>query len=119
MLCPGGYDHSSVANHAFLLGCQADGYILCVNKDDEDDDIEQTITYLQSIYRAHVLAMVLSPMARNTKWSIVNNTKNIIQSDVLIEHKAYLEKRFNLPVLIINGPAEAESLANICVKYFT
>lgn len=116
---PCGYASYTTSQYEFLLGCQADAYILCVNVDDSYENIHQIIKYLESIYNAKVLAIVLSPILTTTKWSIINNVKNRIDPPTLINFQKKLSELLNLPVFILNGPENAKHLMNVCVDFFS
>jgi hypothetical protein len=116
---PSGYNACTTAVHEFLLGCQADAYILCISYGDELDDIRNTINYLESLYSASVIAMVLSPKASNMKWSIINSTANRVDPSKLKNYQQKVSNFFSIPVFILNHQNDIKPLMDLCIDYFS
>ena len=74
----------SVHNTELLLGSEPDGVILVVNFDDPYEYIKRTINYIQSIQETTVIALVVYPINKDTKWSVLGSYSSTCNIEELI-----------------------------------
>lgn len=105
-------------SYDFILGCEPDAYILCVNVNDELDYIDRTIKYLESVVPAKVLSLVIFPFCRNLKWSVLGNSFKCVDENMLENRRKELSSIFKKKVFILNRTDEMKLLFQECVNYF-
>ena len=116
---PGGPAYYPVCQQELLMGCQADAYILVVCVDNPIPYIGRNIAYLESILNAKVLALAVSPLSNNDRWSSLNNKLELICEDLQEEFCNKLYKEFGIPALSLQKKTEVKNLADICIDYFS
>lgn len=107
-----------VMQHELLLGCQADAYILCVSVDDDIDYIKRTKLYLESIFESQVIAIVISRITMEDRWSTISakyHLENLKESSVKVQE---LKKIFNIPVYILDDKNTETKIVDECINYF-
>lgn len=106
-------------NQELLLGSEPDICIICVNTLDDISYVKRTIEYLESWIDTKVIAMVLYPLERNLRWSVMGNYTSFISEEELEKKKNELSEEFQRSVFILNRPEEIEELYQQCINYFT
>ena len=108
----------SLYNIEMLLACEPDIVILCVNYSDDFAYIQKTISFLEIYQETKVNALVLYPVSKNLRWSVLGN--NLVMTDIAeLELKANeLKQAFSLPVYILGVDEDMGELFQNCVNYF-
>lgn len=106
-----------ISQHEVLLGSQPDAYILVVSIEDEPEYVRHTINYLESLFEAKVLALVVYPQVHEDKWSVIGNRFKLVEQEELSDFVEQLRLRFDLPVFVLGK--ETDKLTNICIDYFS
>lgn len=123
--CQSGTIHYDVSNlnqyairqYGFLLGTNADKYILCVNIFDEKGYIERTINYLDNLYEGKVIGIALLTINKEyTQNGILKRTYNM-NNKQLESVKNDLRQSFNLPVYVI-GTDDIWELTENIINHF-
>ncbi len=105
-------------NHYFVLGTNPDAFLLMINVFDEQEYIEKTIQYLESIVSCDVLAIVLFPVSRQIKWGELGDLSEHYSGDVLEKTARELKKALNRDVFILDNDRHMEHLCRLCLEYF-
>lgn len=108
-----------IMQHELLLGGQADAYILCVSVDDDLRYIQRTKDYLESIYESEVIAIVVSRITMEDRWSTISakyHLKSYEESQAVAEQ---IFQTFGIPVYILDADDVAIKTVDTCINYFT
>lgn len=116
---PGGPAYYPVCQQELLMGCQADAYILVVCVDNPIPYIRRNIAYLESILNAKVLALAVSPLSNNDRWSSLNNKLELISKDIQDDFCNELYNEFGIPALSLQKKAEIKKIVDLCIDYFS
>lgn len=108
-----------IAQHELILGSEPDAYVLCVNINDEIDYINRTILYLESVLSAKVIALVIFPLCRNMKWSVLGSSFEKVNENLLESKREELSNIFQRKTFILNHSEEMTQLTEECIDYFT
>jgi uncharacterized NAD-dependent epimerase/dehydratase family protein len=104
--------------YEFLCGTMPDAIVLCVNYEDEEDYINSTILFLETVSSAQVISLVIFPFKKFSEWSVLNDTFVEIERGLLEERKKYLENKFRKKVFISNDSVELDTLFNRIIEFF-
>lgn len=99
-----------------VLGTCPDAIILCVNVYDTMDYIMRTVNYLESIIRAKVIGLVLSPLDLNSKMNFSNLYKKTINEELVQDFKNNIKSKTNLEVYRQN---DISKIVDLVVNYFS
>ena len=105
-------------SYEFLLGTDADAYLLCVNYEDSYNYISRTINYLESLTGGKVISIVLFPYRNRDTWSGIRLSQDVIETKELEIKRRELTKEFGIPVYINCMENEIKDLFETCVDYF-
>lgn len=114
----GGPKEYPVVQHELLLGCQADGYILCINNDAPIDYIKRTISYLEGVYESEVIALVVSPLSIVARWSTIQSAHGTISKEEMDQIINNLKDNFSIPILPMSDFSFYEKIADVVTDYF-
>lgn len=109
----------TIPQHEFLMGTLPDAIILCVNSFDEISYIDRTICYIESVTEGKVICLMLSPIVRNLKWSVLGNRQYIENGEVISIYKEKLIQNFSIPVYELFDDKEMENCYQTIIKFFT
>lgn len=102
----------------FLLGTYPDSVILCVNYDDEIDDIKRSISFLESAIQCNVIALCVFPSKRLLKNDFFSPREQITEQEA-IEIKEELYNTFNISSFIIGNSEDMISLYKLIVNNYS
>lgn len=108
-----------IMQHELILGTQADAYILCVSMEDDFEYIKRTKMYLESIYESEVIAIVVSRITMEDRWSTISAKYHLENHEISQEFAKKLADIFNIPVYILDEDETALKVVDACVKYFS
>lgn len=108
-----------IYNHEILLAADPDAIILCVNMTDDIDYIRRTITFLENYQFSKVIALVIYPVIKDMRWSVLGIKKGEVNNSKTVEFKQFLIKHFNLPVFVLGKQDDMLNLYNEAVDYFS
>jgi uncharacterized NAD-dependent epimerase/dehydratase family protein len=102
----------------FLLGTKPDAVILCINYHDKPDDIQRTITGIESLAKCRVIACSLFPLGYKDDWDMVRGTKTLIEEDRLKEFCKKVTGTVERPCYILDGEEGPELLYRESITFF-
>jgi len=105
-------------NYELLLASDPDAIILCVNAHDSFEYIARCISFLESFIDTKVIALVLFPLRKNYRWSVLGVNKDIIDQRELDKYAIRLAEHFKIPCLKLNDKNDINLLFNHCIEYF-
>lgn len=91
----------TIPQHEYLVGVMPDVIILCVNIFDDFDYIQRTINYIEAVTEGKTICLMLCPLARNLKWSVLGNRQYMESEKKIMEYKNRMEDYFSCPVYIL------------------
>ena len=105
-----------VDQYVFMLGAQADVYILCVNPHDELDYIERTVNFINCISAGRVVALVMFPRGirgnmRAFQYSISNYGDDELENAI-----NRVSRRLGLPVYKLDDSESIDQLYENVIK---
>lgn len=107
-----------VSQLLFLLGCNPDAVILCVNIDDSEEYIERTIQVIESLGSCKVICIAIYPFSYKNGWGIIRSKKEKVSDEEIKEMQKKLNDRFHIPVVETGDSEAAQVLAQSCIHYF-
>ncbi|MDD6261770.1 MAG: S8 family serine peptidase [Clostridiales bacterium] len=116
---PGGPSYYPVCQHELLMGCQADAYILVVCIDNPLTYIRRNITFLESLFNSKVIAIAVSPLTNNDRWSTLNNQLELLSYESQISYCKELQNATGIPVFPFQTETDIKSITNVCLSYFS
>lgn len=116
---PGGPSYYPVSQQELLMGCQADAYILVVCIDNPLSYIKRNIAYLESLLNAKVIALAVSPLSNNDRWSTLNNRLELIDEKLQEAFCKELNETFKIPAFSLQNKQDIKKMVGICVNYFS
>lgn len=115
---PGGPSYYPVSQQELLMGCQADAYILVVCIDNPLSYIKRNISYLESLFNSKVIALAVSPLSNDDRWSTLSSRLELIDGN---SQKAFCEKlveTFNIPSFPCQNKWDIKKIVELCIGYF-
>lgn len=91
-----------IDQYAFLLGIQADYYILCVNPHDELEYVSRTIQFINSIDTGKVMAVVVFPVKMTETFLGQKFQKSFLDKSESDEVVMQLKNEFQLPTFVLD-----------------
>ena len=116
---PGGPDYYPVSQYELLLGCQADAYILVVSTDIPIEYIRRNVSFLESIFESKVIALAVSPLTNNDRWSSISSRLELVDNDIEQAFIQKLSENFNLPVFCLKHDEQIKAIADTCIEFFS
>ncbi|MFZ2647287.1 MAG: DUF1611 domain-containing protein [Lactococcus chungangensis] len=108
----------SVHNTELLLGSEPDGVILVVNFDDPYEYIKRTINYIQSIQETTVIALVVYPINKDTKWSVLGSYSSTCNIEELINFQKEIYKETGKKCFIANEDKNIKLVTEEIISFF-
>ena len=99
-----------------ILGTCPDAILLCINVYDPIDYIIRTINFLESIIKAKVIGLVLSPLDINNKMLLSNLYKKEVSAESRVMFINKLKKEINIEIYTQN---EIVQIVDSIIDYFT
>lgn len=115
----GSLGYFPIAQHDFLLGVYADGYILCVNITDDIDYIKRTIAYLTSVTDAKVIAIVIYPLIYNNSNGYLTTVLEVADCDRLLERATFIETEVGINSYSMNDATLMQKLQKDIEVFFS
>jgi len=81
-------------NYEYILGVCPDIFILQVNVDDDIEYIKKVIKFCESISNGTVIAITISSIIQNSRWSIIGNKHIFASENIVIQKKGRNKKLF-------------------------
>lgn len=75
--------------------------------------------YLESIYESEVIAIVVSRITMEDRWSTISAKYHLENYEITQEFAKKLADIFNIPVYILDEDETALKVVDTCVKYFS
>lgn len=116
---PGGPSYYPICQHELLMGCQADAYILVVCIDNPLPYIKRNIMYLESLYNSKVIAIAVSPLTNNDRWSTLNNQLELLSYETQESYCKEIQNTIGIPTFPFQTETDIKSITNVCLSYFT
>ncbi len=101
----------------FVLGVKPDCSFLCVNLWDSFEYISKCVNYLESFFNNRVLGFFILDNVSREIWTEFGKEEITEAVDIEI-FKKKLERKFNIPVFIINDPSSILEATRDVIKYF-
>ena len=101
------------------MGCQADAYILVVCIDNPLSYIKRNISYLESLFNSKVIALAVSPLSNDDRWSTLSSRLELIDGN---SQKAFCEKlveTFNIASFPCQNKWDIKKIVELCIGYFS
>lgn len=116
-------DYSNVAcfttyQQSLLFAVRPDICVLCVNVDDSLEYVKRTIMYLETISETKVLAVMISPISKISRWTIIGN-KYLEVTEKHISDAKQKYSALGLEVLEANKKSDIGILVDKCIEYLT
>jgi hypothetical protein len=105
-------------NYELLLASDPDAIVLCINHKDSLDYIKRCISFLENFVETKVIALVLFPIQKSYKWSVMGTNKNLIDQNELNICINNLKNIFKIPIFNLADKNHMKLLFNHCVSYF-
>ena len=117
------YDYGNIiqfpmAQYDFLMGCQPDRVILCVNPYDEINYIFRTILFIESSVDCKVIAVVVFPKTIKDDWTGIYGGKQMLskkQYNMICEE---LFNKLNIPVFKLGDDSDMQILTDLVIDSF-
>lgn len=109
----------AIQNTELLLGTEPDGVILVVNYDDPYDYIVRTINYIESIQDTEVIALVLYPINRDTRLSVLGKYTSDYDEKEAIDFQRDVEIKTGKKCFLIDDTWKIDNLFDLIVDFFT
>lgn len=102
-------------NEALIYGVNPDYYILCVNINENVENIIRHIKYLESITISKVICLAFFPFIRTT----VNIGNAFIKNNIyeIKQYVNFLKKYFSLPIYDLTNDKDIMKIYNLILKY--
>ena len=118
-MCFNNIRYLNIEQITFLMGVNPDAIILCVNTFDPIDYIERTISAIEGITDAKVIALAVSVMGFPNDIHIANNMKKAIDMQIVKQFALKLNKIFDKATYIIGVEEQAKQLVDTCIEYLS
>jgi hypothetical protein len=102
----------------FLMGTKPDAVILCINYHDKINDIQRTITGIESLTKSKVIACSLFPLGYKDDWDMVRGVKTLIPEEKLKQFSKMVTDTAERPCHILDKEEGTESLYQESIKFF-
>lgn len=109
----------AIQNTELLLGTEPDGVVLVVNYDDPYDYIIRTIKYIESIQDTIVIALVLYPINRDTRLSVLGKYTSDYDEKELVDFQRDVEIKTGKKCFLIDNPLKIDNLFDLIMDFFT
>lgn len=109
----------AIQNTELLLGTEPDGVVLVVNYDDPYDYIIRTIKYIESIQDTIVIALVLYPINRDTRLSVLGKYTSDYDEKEVIDFQRDVEIKTGKKCFLIDDTWKIDNLFDLIVDFFT
>lgn len=108
----------NIKNTEILLGSDPDGILLVVNHTDSVEYIQRTIANLEIVHESTVIALVVFPMKKTVKWSVLGSIYQENDKKEIIDFKMEIEKVTMKKCYIFDNKVEIENIFEKIVDFF-
>ncbi|WP_064609167.1 DUF1611 domain-containing protein [Streptobacillus moniliformis] len=108
----------TLKNIELILGSDPDGILLVINPTDTFEYIQRTIINLEVVYESKVIALVLFPINKTIKWSVLGNIYQKSDINEIKKFKKEIEKLTLKKCFIFDSEEEIEKIFNEVIVFF-
>lgn len=109
----------NIQQYNFLMGCQPDAAILCINSYDDFEYVKRTIGFIESGVDGKVIALVVFPMTLKNFASGVYGGRRTLRSEEFNVLRDKYVKEMRLPVFRLDDEKLMDCLLEIIMDFFS
>lgn len=111
-------EHFGIFQYAFLLGAMPDFIILCINAHDDEEYIERTINFINSVDEGKIRALVIYPIEITETVSGIQFKRNKLTSDKVNILKDMLKNKYRCPAYLLGKEEDMQDICKQIIDYF-